>query len=148
MITEGVRDGLKHFKRSLSAHQAFLVNQAKAFGATVLPITSVASDAPVKARVNHGRWIADCPVCGGAEFVWLDTPLLLCQSCWNAAVGGKWRTVKIPREAAQIERLLSVRPNVIHRNWEPGETLLQLQQENAAHGLGGGEEPSRNRGRR
>jgi hypothetical protein len=34
-----------------------------------------------------------------------------------------------------VERLLSMRPNVATRNWAPGETLIDLMMENAAHGI-------------
>jgi hypothetical protein len=34
-----------------------------------------------------------------------------------------------------VERLLSMRPNVASRNWEPGETLIDLMVENGQHGV-------------
>jgi hypothetical protein len=36
---------------------------------------------------------------------------------------------------AGVERLLSMRPNVATRNWEPGETLIDLMVENGKHGV-------------
>ena len=113
-------------------------------GILVPPISEVAVEAePALARVNPldgvARWIADCPDCrGGAEYVWLGTPLLFCASCGNREIGGRWRPVRIPAERAEIERLLLARPDGDQRAWEPGETLDQLRAENGLILDGGG----------
>ena len=45
------------------------------------------TDAPVvNARVNHGRWIADCPFCTGSELIWLEEPSLF--FCFSSQLGG------------------------------------------------------------
>lgn len=88
--------------------------------------------APALAYVNHGRWVADCPSpgCGGAMLV-LKGGEFLCGTCFNAAIGGEYRPIEWPAEAAQIEALLIGRPLAVHMNWNPGETLAQLEAENA-----------------
>lgn len=62
----------------------------------------------VTARIDHGRWIADCE-CNGAEYVDPDEPIFFCLSCMNAANGGKLRPVKFPpvKIRAKIEARLS-----------------------------------------
>lgn len=41
-----------------------------------------------------------------------------------------------------IERLLSMRPDELNRNWVPGETLIDLMAENAKHGVFGQLDPA------
>ena len=86
----------------------------------------------VFARVNHGRWIADCPFCAGAEFVNKSLPVFMCQSCWNEAVKGKWLPVEFPAEHVQIDRELLLR-NTENQNWQKGETVERLVIENMEH---------------
>jgi len=50
---------------------------------------------PVRARIDHGRWIADCE-CKGAEYVDPDEPIFFCLSCLNVNHGGKLRPVVFP----------------------------------------------------
>lgn len=105
----------------------------------------------VTARINHGRWLADCnrPGCRGAELV---TPgvAFICGSCypgafaadaaerarWTriAAARGELHDVAFPEDGPAIEAALAGRdePN---RNWTPGETVADLESENAAHGI-------------
>lgn len=85
-----------------------------------------------QARLNHGRWLADCPVCNGAELVVPGRPFR-CQSKPCTAVAEVvWPPAKTQ---AAIERLLALRPNPANRNWAPGETLKQLMAENVAHAV-------------
>lgn len=85
---------------------------------------------PLKARVNHGRWLVDCE-CNGAELAW-DEGVFMCLSCFNAGHEHKYRTAIFPRNRKAIELLLMGRP-VENRNWYPGESLAQLRAENEAH---------------
>lgn len=111
--------------------------------AQVAPIDRVdALATPLVARVNHGTWIAPCPCAAPGlprpgMIVFKDTPIAWCLRCENAEVGGAWRPVVLPPpdEVAAIEALLSARPDLATRNWEPGETVADLAAENAAHGL-------------
>lgn len=77
------------------------------------------------AYVSWGFWVADCP-CKGGEVV---TPgeLLECGSC------GMSSDVKFPAEAAEIDRLLGVRPPE-NQNWKT-EDMAELLGENIAAGL-------------
>ena len=86
---------------------------------------------PLKARVNHGRWIVDCE-CNGAEFAW-DEGFFMCQSCFNVGHGLKYRKSVFPKSRQKIELLLIGRP-IVNRNWFPGESLAQLRAENIKGG--------------
>lgn len=89
------------------------------------------------ARVNHGQWLADCPSahCRNAMVVLPGAPYL-CALCLNADIGYQYRLVAWPSERGAIEMILAERPNPENQNWEPGETLEQLQTENDAHAAG------------
>jgi hypothetical protein len=107
----------------------------------------------VKARIDFGRWIADCE-CGGAEYVDPEEPLFFCASCLNAQYGGAARPVVFPSntERREIEKLIEDRPVVtgpgkdeieksfrakpvvpgLSRSWNPGETISDLKLQNKA----------------
>lgn len=85
---------------------------------------------PLKAYVNHGRWIVKCE-CGGGEKAW-EEGWVMCQSCFNATLGHRYRRVIFPKPRSRIEQLLTVRPEP-NRNWRPGETLADLERENSEH---------------
>ena len=57
---------------------------------------------PVKARLDFGRWIADCE-CGGAEAVDPKEPIFFCVSCGNLKVSGRLRRVVFPDDWQEIE---------------------------------------------
>jgi hypothetical protein len=90
-------------------------------------------DVAVEARVNHGRWIVDCPYCPGAEMARADG--FFCCDCRNTDAEGDTLTVQFPAEREEIERLLLVRPVMADRNWRPGESLENLVTENEGLGL-------------
>lgn len=87
--------------------------------------------ATVAARANHGRWIADCLLCNGALILRPGTPAFDCPTC------GSTSEVVWPSEqmCRGIVRLLTMRPDPATRNWEPGETLVDLAWENGQHGV-------------
>ncbi len=58
---------------------------------------------PVYARIDFGRWIADCE-CGGAEYVDPDEPIFFCLSCGNSATSGRARQVVFPEDRDKIEK--------------------------------------------
>ena len=98
----------------------------------------------VAARINHGRWLVDCPGCNSALVIALSQPVFMCVECGNAANDGKWFTVTVPSNRKAIEAELLKRPmtgrnpaEAINRNWEAGETVAALKQENTEHGIGG-----------
>lgn len=90
----------------------------------------------VNAYVNHGRWIAECPVssCGGAVIADPVDLLFICYQC-----GKGWYNVIFPPFKTGIERLLLLRPRVGNhpktRNWLPTQTLADLIRENQEEGI-------------
>lgn len=121
------------------------------------PFTGQVTGNPVQAMINHGRWIALCPKCGGAEYVDPYEKIFYCFSCGNAALKGHARPVEFPDNRKEIEQAVLQRPvlavrgtNAIQRailavpltpgfsrTWMPGETLedLKRQMEEVQHGL-------------
>lgn len=104
------------------------------------PISEVSGQ--VNARVNQGRWLADCITegCGGAVVVSRELPLFYCPECANGGNGGKWLNVKLPNNKVAIEVELLKRPardpfRALHRNWGPGESLASLRAENKRMGV-------------
>lgn len=109
-------------------------------GDDTLPAAGIVLGGPVAvARVDHGRWIADCPTdgCTGAEFVSLNGQPFFCTECRNAETGNVPIPVVLPDEKTrgQIDAYLSARPVPANRNWSPDETVKQLQQENRDNGI-------------
>lgn len=88
-------------------------------------------DEAVKAYVNHGRWVVECPDCHGAQLACKTDRRFMCHCCGNQYVGGRWRAVVWPseRQVAAIEKLLVARPDEVNRNWV-GESFAKLKQEN------------------
>lgn len=94
----------------------------------------VAPDSPLLVYLNHGRWIAECPDCHGAQLACWTDHRFMCNECGNVTVGGLWRATVWPADRAGIEAVCSQRPE-INQNWLPGETVAALKAESAAHGL-------------
>lgn len=86
---------------------------------------------PLKAFVNRGKWLIICPHCGGGEKVW-EEGLVMCHNCFNSYIGHKLRKTVFPEDREKIEELLLRRP-LDNRNWELGETLEHLEEENEKH---------------
>ena len=96
-----------------------------------LPAPGELAGGPIlQARVNHGRWIVDCPNCFGAELADVDDLRFYCLSCGNRDVGHRWLQVKLPPNRTRIEELLLRRLQPGNRNWHPGESVAQLEREN------------------
>lgn len=103
-----------------------------------LPTGEIAETVTAVARVNNGRWIADCPFGdNGAELV-AEDGLFFCCECRNATVDHAYLRVLMPDEPTRktIEALLLARPEDANRNWLPYETVEALAQENEEHGVG------------
>lgn len=104
------------------------------------------SNDPVYARIDYGRWLADCE-CGGAGYVDpANTNIFFCLVCGNHKHHGDFRPVIFPpdREAIELEVLkrpveeqgllphtdaaLNSRPMIpgLVRNWNPTETVDDL----------------------
>lgn len=97
---------------------------------------------PAVARVDHGRWIADCQAtgCAAANYLLPGLPYL-CGECFNWEIDHRWRPVVWPNRKTDVEGLLLERPNPkpwqdpAKRNWHPPETVEDLQAENDAMGV-------------
>jgi ribosomal protein L37AE/L43A len=112
------------------------------FGALPDP-TEDNTSGEVSARINHGRWLVDCAGCNSALVVDLGHSIFMCVECGNSNNEGKWIRVTVPRNRKAIETELLKRPingrnpaEAVNRNWEPGETVATLKQENIDHGIG------------
>ncbi len=87
--------------------------------------------------VNDGRWIVQCPHCGGAQLASPNWARFLCVDCANVAFGGRWLGVEWPDEQLVTagEAALVARPDILTRNWDPtSETIGALLAENVIHG--------------
>ena len=89
------------------------------------------SNKSIRAAINHGRFIVNCPHCNSAEFLF-DDKRFFCTECKNEAIDGKLYKVIIPGNRLQIEALLELRP-IPNRNWKYPETIDDLAQENELH---------------
>ena len=84
----------------------------------------------LNAEINHGRWIAKCDLCGGAEVVDPEDPFFLCLTCLNALLGGRVRRAWFPAGHKLFELVLLEREGAEDRNWEPGDSLDKLKRQN------------------
>ena len=84
----------------------------------------------VRAYVNEGRWVADCPHCGAGMLCAAANPATCCLGC------GRVFSVTWPKRADEAVALLEVRP-VRNQNWNIDEPVDALRNENAlmAHEL-------------
>jgi hypothetical protein len=78
------------------------------------------------ARINDGRWIADCPWCPSAIVADPDDPRFFCVHC---TTGAHWVRIIFPDELKEIEAILNARSHVKHRSWQPGESIHFLKAE-------------------
>lgn len=90
-----------------------------------------------RAYVNHGRWCVDCPQCNTGWLADSATPLLLLDAkgvrhaqCYC----GAGIAAQFPPDKDAIDAQLGNRPEA-NRNWRPGESVIDLRIENAAHGV-------------
>lgn len=128
--------GFKNFREML---RGFMDNRK-------LPYAEKTQGEAVFARVDFGRWIADCE-CGGAGYVEPSDPVFYCATCGNAANGGQYRPVTFPEKRLEIEQELLERKVIVQayrkpvdaamtamsavpglaRSWRPGETVKALR---------------------
>jgi len=110
---------------------------------------NIAEKKTVNARVDFGRWMADCPDCNGCEYVDPDDPFFFCLSCGNVMLEGYARKVIFPKNMTDIEAELIRRPvddrigaNAVNkamrskpiypglsRSWNPGESVADLKKQ-------------------
>lgn len=137
--SQGINDGLERIKQISKTHGLPSWNG------------KVREKEIVVARVERGRWIADCPNCGGAEWAADGVPFF-CFSCGNSDIDGDARTVVFPSNRREIEvallernaitfgqlspisQTLNAKPSIQNctREWHPGETVNELR---SAHKL-------------
>ncbi len=83
----------------------------------------------VIARINHGRWVANCPFCPSAELVEPGEAFFcLDASCGMAKNDNHPMAVVFPENRAEIEQALQTRPPE-NQNWTD-ETIDALVAEN------------------
>lgn len=77
--------------------------------------------APVYARMNYGRWLADCE-CKAAVLLFRGKPgeWFWCPACENAATAGQLRPVIWPDGRDQIDADKSTLPAAL-ANWDPAD---------------------------
>lgn len=144
---QNVRDWVKFMSLNLAQR-----------GKLASPWLGKISGKPVAARIDFGRWIADCPYCGGAEYIDPDDPFIFCLSCNMVDNKGAALPVIIPPDRDIIESLVLARPvhnknlgNAIQnallakpvigglsRSWNAQESVEDLRNQNKAITLKGG----------
>lgn len=105
----------------------------------------------VRAYINHGRWVADCPVqyCGNAMRLEPRQGTFRCRTRSGDGCGHEAQ-IEWPADADEIWRVLERRPIPGTRNWFPpehplavragcphGQTPADLLAENEEHGVKG-----------
>lgn len=85
--------------------------------------------------VNWGRWLAKCPRCPNAEAAGDPVTGGLTGDRFRCSMCGLRCPADWPPSVDDIWRLLCQRPNPATRNWEPGESLMDLFADNVAHGI-------------
>ncbi|RSS59779.1 hypothetical protein [Streptomyces sp. WAC01280] len=76
-----------------------------------IPVTDgFVLDQQLYARINHGRWVADC-TCMSAQMVTPADPRMWCVEC-----GTGWWQVTFPTDVAAVEQQLAALPPA-ERNW-------------------------------
>ena len=106
-------------------HMAQIQPQMKPQRRFAIPV-DMASRPILSPRVEHGRWLVDCPFCKSADLADDDDPRFFCLDCRNEEAGGLWLPVQWPRERKEIEDALLDRKHTINRNWLPHETVIDL----------------------
>jgi hypothetical protein len=85
------------------------------------------------AYVSDGRWVAECPECGGGVALWQENPEACCLDCATVYSKIGWPH---EREIMEAERVLAARPtNQLHWRSHEGETVEDLKIENIVRGL-------------
>jgi len=89
----------------------------------------------VRAWVNQGNWVVNCPHCKGSQIAEPGHPFY-CVDCLMVGNEGYAQKVWFPGARRTIERLLMMRPDPATRNYLVGETVDSLRAENLEHHLG------------
>ena len=64
----------------------------------------------IKARVDDGRWIVDCPNCNSAMLTSSKMSVFVCAECGSPETEGRFYEIRRPKAREEIERRLLLRP--------------------------------------
>ncbi|MDI9885897.1 hypothetical protein QMZ92_16305 [Streptomyces sp. HNM0645] len=70
-------------------------------------------DVLLLARVDAGRWLAQCPLCQSAQVVSPADPRFWCVDCQPDG----WAPLRFPDDVAAVEQLVAAEPNKARRFW-------------------------------
>ncbi|MFD0353519.1 hypothetical protein ACFVHW_07180 [Streptomyces sp. NPDC127110] len=82
----------------------------------VAPVGVLLGEPPIYARINHGRWVADC-TCGSAQIVTPADPRFACPEC-----GYGWVQIVFPTDPAAAEKAVAERVPAERNWWQDGDT--------------------------
>lgn len=101
------------------------------------PLPEGGSSTEVEAHllINHGRLLVNCPWCGSAEYADPTDHRFFCTECLNVPVKGTPLAVSWPDDFDRIEEALACRPDPRSRNWDHGDSLAKLEDENHEQGV-------------
>lgn len=107
-------------------------------GRSYVPPQGDATEPSIRAFVERGMWIVQCPMCTSAQVVAADDHRFFCVGdpggCGNYYVGHQTIPVIWPEDWAEIEAALVLRPQMF-QNWLTSETVDDLHEENVKYGV-------------
>jgi hypothetical protein len=119
-------EGVRQAWQTWSATEGFIRHGRRELSAEL-----VDTGLTIKAYVNEGRWVADCPLCAGGIATWPANPDAACLQC-GSVYRVEHPSPEIVREA---EAALFARP-VRNRHWVPeAETTQDLRHDNIRRGF-------------
>ena len=77
----------------------------------------------LKARVDDGRWLVDCPNCNSALVISGQFDIFICAECGSPENNGLWYFTEYPKDREEIERLLLLRPAGMGRGFVEGSNV-------------------------
>lgn len=101
------------------------------WGTFAMPLGFVAG-VEARAYVQRSQWIVACPWCDQTQVTSPADPKMCCPACHNDG-RSQWARVVFPDCLEAIEGVLNLRPKLDTRNWVLGETVADLEAENAQH---------------
>lgn len=111
-----------HARRDMPVDRTWLAAKSPGVGFDRTPPSGAVAGVTILARVEFGRWIVDCPWCGGAELGSHADHLFFCCGCRNKTVGHAYARVEFPKHRVGLERVLLDLPENA-RHWRPGQTV-------------------------
>jgi hypothetical protein len=117
-------------RRNMSMREFVFDALASMGPSAIFPITDeLATGLKAQARVDHARWLVDCPFCPNAVLLDPEDPRTFCLSCFNAKADGAWVWVEMPDtdERDAIDAILEDGRDEHLQSWTPGQTLDQLR---------------------